>query len=257
MLYALTRSVTASIARCELTHLAREPIDVERAHAEHRAYQEALSEAGCSIVHLLEDDDADMPDSVFVEDIALVLDELAVLTRPGAESRRAETEHVAAALHGYRAITKRIEAPGTLDGGDVLVVGRDVFVGISGRTNAHGIEQLRAVLGRYNYRVRAVPVRGCLHLKSAVTRVGDRLLLINRDWAPAEAFDGFELLDVDPAEPAGANALLVGDRVIYPTAFPRTRERMEGRGVRVLAVEAGELAKAEGGVTCCSLVFTA
>jgi dimethylargininase len=164
---------------------------------------------------------------------------------------------VAGALQGHRAITGRIEAPATLDGGDVLVVGRDVYVGVSARTNAAGVEQLRAILGRWRYAVHAVPVRGCLHLKSAVTRVGERLLLINRDWVPAEAFAGFELLDVHPEEPFGANALLVGNRVIYPTAFPRTRERLERRGVRVEAVEAGELAKAEGGVTCCSLVFEA
>ena len=254
MLVALTREVSPAIARCELTHLAREPIDVARARAEHAAYERRLAEAGCRVERIAPA--PDLPDSVFVEDIALVLDELAVLTRPGAESRRAETPPVAAALTRHRAVVRQIEAPGTLDGGDVLVVGRDVFVGVSGRTNDAGIAQLAAILAPHGYAVRGVPVRGCLHLKSAVTRVGERLLLINRDWVPADAFGAFELIDVDPAEPYAANALLVGERVIYPTAFPRTRERLERRGVRVLAVEAGELAKAEGAVTCCSLLFT-
>lgn len=249
---ALTREISDALAECELTHLAREPIDVARARRQHEAYEQALAGLGCTVQRL--EAAADMPDSVFIEDTAVVLDEVAVITRPGAASRRAETAAVADALAPHRRLV-RLEAPARLDGGDVLVVDRTVFVGKSERTNMTGIRQLRDALRRYGYEVRAVKVNGCLHLKTAVTAVADGVLLINREWAPAKEFEGWELVDVDPAEPFGANALRIGDAVIYPDAFPLTRARLEARGVTVVPVPADELAKAEGGVTCCSLVF--
>jgi dimethylargininase len=150
---------------------------------------------------------------------------------------------------------QQIQAPGTLDGGDVLVVGREVFVGASARTNRAAIDQLSGMLAPVGYTVRAVPVRGCLHLKSAVTAVAPDTLLINREWVPSEAFRGQSLVDVDPQEPHAANALIVGDAVIYPASFPRTRERLERRGLRLRSVDVDELQKAEGAVTCCSLIF--
>ena len=251
-LVALTREISPALRDCELTHLDRAPIDVERARRQHEAYERALAGLGCAVHRLPAG--AEMPDSVFIEDVAVVLDEVAVITRPGAVSRRAETEGVADALAAYRPLL-RIEAPGTLDGGDVLVADRTVFVGRSARTNDAGIEQLRGALADFGYAVRAVEVDGCLHLKTAVTCVGDGRLLINRDWVPADAFAGWELIDVDPAEPFAANALRVGGRIVYPDAFPRTRARMEAHGIEIVPVPADELAKAEGGVTCCSLVF--
>lgn len=249
---ALTREISPALQECELTHLAREPIDVERARAQHAVYERALAELGCAVRRLPAG--ADMADSVFIEDTAIVLDEVAVITRPGAESRRAETPAVADALAAHRPLV-RMEAPATLDGGDVMVVDRMVFVGRSARTNEAGIEQLRSALAEHGYTLQAVPVHGCLHLKSAVTSVGDGRLLINRAWVPAEAFAGWELIDVDPAEPYAANALRIGGRIIYPPDFPRTRARLEAHGVEIVAVAADELAKAEGAVTCCSLVF--
>jgi dimethylargininase len=227
------------------------PIDVERARAEQRAYEEALAEAGCRVERL--EAGPDMPDSVFVEDTAIVFDELAILARPGAESRRKETPAVAEALARYRPV-RAIEAPGTMDGGDVLVVGRRVFVGRSRRTNDAGIDQMRRALAAHGYQVEPVAVDSCLHLKSAVTVVGDGLLLTNPAWVPLEAFRVFDRVDVHPDEPWAANALLVGSRVIYPAAWARTAERLEKRGVTVRRVEAGELAKAEGAVTCASLI---
>lgn len=137
----------------------------------------------------------------------------------------------------------------------MLVADRTVFVGRSARTNEAGIEQLRGALADFGYAVRAVEVDGCLHLKTAVTCVSDGRLLINREWVPAEAFAGWELIDVDPAEPVAANALRIGERIVYPDAFPRTRARLEAHGIEIVPVPADELAKAEGGVTCCSLVF--
>jgi len=250
----LTRDVSAAITRCELTHLAREPIDLQRARRQHEAYEQGLRNAGCDVVRLAAGDD--MPDSVFIEDIAVVFDELAIVTRPGAESRRVETAAVVEALVAYRPLAY-IEPPGTIDGGDVLVAGKRVFVGESRRTNATAISQMGRLLGPYRYTVHIVPVQGCLHLKSAVTAVGDDTLLINPEWVPADPFRSFTLLEVHPIEPYGANVVRVGAGVIYPEAFPRTSERLQRHGIRVTEVDVSELAKAEGAVTCCSLIFEA
>ena len=227
-------------------------IDVDLARRQHAAYERALRDAGYAVVRLPAT--AAMPDSVFIEDTAVVVDELAILTRPGAESRRIETPAVAEALARYRTV-HAIEPPGTVDGGDVLVVGRRVFVGRSTRTNADAVAQMRQILAPYGYTVCDVQVRGCLHLKSAVTALGDNLLLANPEWLDTRAFAGFERIDVDRNEDMAANALRVGDRVIYPTAFPRTAERLAARGLRLELVDASELAKAEGAVTCCSVII--
>ena len=252
-LIALTREISPAVGRCELTHLPRTPVDVGVARAQHRAYEQCLAEAGCTVVRL--EAGPEMADSVFVEDIAVVFDELAIVTRPGAPSRRQETPAVAEALARYR-LVQHIEAPATADGGDVLVVGRNVFVGCSSRTNAAAIDRMRQVLGPYGYTVVGVGVSGCLHLKSAVTRVADDCLLINRDWISIEPFSTFDLINVHPDEPNGANALRVGGEVVYATAFPRTRERLEQRGLCLRSVDVSEIAKAEGALTCCSLIFS-
>lgn len=253
-LIALTRAVSPAIARCELTHLERTPIDVGIARAQHEAYERCLEAAGC-VVHRL-DSGADMPDSVFIEDIAVVFDEIAVITRPGAASRRIETPAVADLVARYRPV-RHIATPATLDGGDVLAVGRTVFVGISERTNAAGITQLRCSLRPLGYEVREVDVHGCLHLKSAMTAPSDELLLVNRAWIPTAALEGFDAVEVHPDEPFGANVVRLADRVIHAAAFPRTRERIERRGIRVDSVDLSELAKAEGAVTCCSILIPA
>jgi dimethylargininase len=248
---AITRAVSPALASCELTHLQRTPIDVERARQQHRAYEQALIAAGGAVQRL--ESGADMPDAVFIEDAAVVFDELALIARPGAVSRRRETAAVADALRPYRPLVP-IETPGTVDGGDVLVVGREVFVGLSTRTNNAAVEQMRAALEPHGYAVHAVTVRGCLHLKSAVTALDDATLLVNADWIDSDRFDRFTCIDVDSAEPSAANALRLPDRIIFPAAFPRTAERLAERGFRLEIVDASELAKAEGAVTCCSLI---
>ena len=253
-LIAITREVSPALARCELTHVPRVPIDTDRASSQHADYERALAELGCSVVRLRSG--PDMPDSLFVEDAAVVLDEIAIITRPGAPSRRTETSLVADALRSYRSIG-RIEPPGTMDGGDVLVVGRSIFVGLSTRTNEGGIGQMEKLVAPFGYVVRRVVVRGCLHLKSAVTALGETALLINREWAPPHAFDEFDAIDVDPAEPAGANIVRVESRLLYSAGFPRTLKRVEDRGFSVTTVDVSEIAKAEGAVTCCSLIFNA
>ncbi len=254
MLVALTRSVPASIGRCELTHLQREPIDHARAVREHEAYEDALVRLGCRVERL--PDLPDDPDSVFVEDTAIVLDALAVIARPGAVSRRGEVASAAAALARYRPLAY-IRPPATLDGGDVLVLPGVAFVGISGRTNADGGRQLATLLAPHGYRVVPVPVSGCLHLKSAVTSAGGGHLLLNPLWVDLAVFGAeFDVVEVDPAEPHGANVLAIGDRVLCAEVFPATRRRLEAHGIVTLSVPAGELAKAEGGLTCGSLVLS-
>ncbi len=253
-LVAITRDVSASIGDCALSFVERHPIDVDRAIAQHHGYRKALASLGCRVVDLPAQDE--LPDAVFVEDVALVLDEVAVLTRPGAASRRGEVEPVAKALAGYRPLL-RIVAPGTLDGGAVLRLGRDIFVGQSARSNADGIAQLRALLAGHGYRVHGVPTRGCLHLKSAVTQVADGTLLVQPAWVDPAIFAGCRRVEVDPAEEHAANALRIGAGVVYPDCFPRTRQRLEAAGIAVTTVDVSELQKAEGAVTCCSLVFDA
>jgi dimethylargininase len=252
MLIALTRAVPASLDRCELTHLARSPIDVRLAARQHAAYEDALREAGCTVIRLAPE--PDLPDSVFVEDAAVVLDEVAVITRPGAPSRRGETASAAAALRTYRRLVT-IDEPGTLDGGDVLVAGKTVYVGVGARSNAGGLLQCARHLAPLGYRVRGVEVSGCLHLKSAATLVSASSILVNPAFVDPSVFDPLEPLLVAPEEPAAANALLVGGRIIYSPTCPCTRRVLERHGLRVTPVDLGELAKAEGALTCCSIVF--
>ena len=254
MLIAMTREVSPAVGACELTHLARAPIDVERAVAQHRQYENLLAELGCEL-HRLPAEPA-LPDAVFVEDTAVVLDELAVITRPGAESRRDETASVADALKQCRKLF-HIKPSGTLDGGDVLQTGKTLYVGRSKRSNREGIEQLRSILADFGYAVVAVETQDCLHLKTAVTQVADDTLLVNRHWVDAGVFGSMCLIDVAPSEPFGANALRIGNTLVYPAAFPGTRQRLEALTINVRTVDASELAKAEGGVTCCSLIFKA
>ena len=251
---AITRGVSAGIGACELTHLERHAIDLPRARAQHRAYEEALARVGCRVESLPALDD--LPDSVFVEDVAIVLDEIAMITRPGAESRRPETAHIAPVLTNHRRVTF-IQPPGTLDGGDVLRLGRRIFVGRSGRSDESGIEQLRAVVWPYGYTVTSIPVSGCLHLKSAITEVAPGVVLVNPAWVDAAAFGDVRAIEIDAEEPYAANGLLAGGRLIYPVSFPRTRQRLESAGIAIELVDVSELQKAEGAVTCCSLVFSA
>ncbi len=252
MLVAVTRAISPTLADCELTHLVREPIDIAHAALEHERYEDALRTLGATVVRAAPE--PELPDAVFVEDAALALDEVAVITRPGAATRRRETESLATVLSDYRKLL-RIQAPGTLDGGDVLRVGRRLYVGRSSRTNHEGIAQLEALLEPWRYEVIPVPVTGCLHLKSAVTQVGEELLLINPRWVRPASFPSMETIDIAPAEPLGANALWIENAVIYPEHYPETADRLEQAGVRLVPVPCAELAKAEGGVTCCSVVF--
>jgi len=252
MWIAITRDVSASLGDCQLSFVPRAGIDVEAARRQHEAYRAALESLGCRVVALPAEDA--MPDAVFVEDVALVLDEIAVMTRPGAESRRAEGDTIEPVLAAFRPVVA-ITGPGTLDGGDVLRLGRTVHVGESARSNAEGIAQLRALLAPHGYEVQGVPTRGCLHLKSAATQVADGVLLVQPAWVDPAVFADQRVIEVDPGEEHAANALRIGDGIVYPAAFPRTRRRLEEAGIAVTTVDLSELQKAEGATTCCSLVF--
>jgi dimethylargininase len=252
-LTAITRDVSQSINDCELSFHGRQAIDVAKAIAQHEAYRDCLKELGATILSLRPE--PGLPDAVFVEDTAVVLDEIAVIAKMGALSRRPEVATVAAALARYRPL-EFLKTPATLDGGDVMRIGRTLFVGLSGRTNRQGVEQLTELVRPHGYQVQAVEVRGCLHLKSACSYVGNNTILINRSWIDVEPLQGFELLYVADEEPNAANALLFNDVVILAEGFPKTRALLEERGFRVRTVDVSELQKAEAGVTCCSVIVS-
>jgi dimethylargininase len=252
MLTAITRAPSPAIIRCELSFIGRKPIDLATAQQQHHAYENLLGKLGARVISLPAE--PDLPDSIFVEDPAIVLDELAVILPLGTETRRREAPSLAQALAKFRKL-EYVSLPGTLEGGDVLRIGRKLLVGLTQRSNAEGIRQLAAILSPYHYEVVAVPVIGCLHLKSAVTHLGHNTLLANRAWFDATPFTGYEWIDVDPAEPHAANALALGGTIILPTSFPRTRTRIEARGFHVAPLDISELQKAESGLTCSSLLF--
>ncbi|MFH1185331.1 MAG: arginine deiminase-related protein [Chloroflexota bacterium] len=253
MQLAVTRQVSTSIVDCELTFLDREPIDVARARKQHSLYEAALRDLGVAVLSLPEE--PDLPDSVFVEDTALVLDECAIILRPGAASRRAETESIARILAPFRRLL-HIQDPARVDGGDILRVGKRIYVGLTRRSDTNAIEQMQEMLTPLGYDVHPVPVTGCLHLKSAVTEAAQDVLLLNPNWVDRGTFHGVKILEIDPSEPHAANALRIDETAIYCAAFPRTRARLDLAGIRIVVVEADELAKAEGALTCCSLILS-
>ncbi len=249
---AITRGVPATLARCELTFHRREPNDLGRAVAQHAAYVALLRALGVRVIELAPD--PAFPDCCFVEDTAIVLDEVALLARPGAASRQGEVSAVGEALAGWRPLL-RTEAPATLEGGDVLRLGRTLYAGRSVRTNDAGIARLRAVAEPLGYRVVPVLVTGCLHLKSAVTALAEDCVLANPGWIDAAALRGLELGEVAPDEPGAANVLRVGERVVVHSGFPRTAERLAARGGAVCPLDVSEFLKAEAALTCKSLLF--
>jgi dimethylargininase len=235
-----------------LTFRARESIDLAEAIRQHSAYCAALREAGITVQVLPAVEH--LPDAVFVEDTAVVLDELAVITRPGSRRRREEVATVAAALKRYRPLAC-IEEPGTVDGGDVLTVGRRLFVGLSSRTNEAGYHRLSRAVEMHGYRAVPLKVDGCLHLKTALCALDEETLLINPYWIDVGKLRGFQLVEVAEAEPFAANCLALNGVIHVSDRCDRTRELLEQRGYVTRILKITEFEKAEAGLTCLSLVF--
>ena len=252
MLTAITRGVSPAIARCEISFIDRKAIDLSRAQQQHEAYEVLLATLGARILPL--PPEPDLPDSMFVEDPAIVLDEIAIILPMGTESRRREGVSLEKELSKHRTLA-HVLLPGTLEGGDVLRIGRKLFVGLTERSNAEGLRQLAEIVKPQGYEVVSVPVTGCLHLKSAVTCIAGNTLLANRAWFDTTPFSGYDWIDVDPSEPDAANALALGGTVILPASFPRTRGRIDSLDYPVTTVDISELQKAEAGLTCSSLLF--
>lgn len=250
---ALTHIISPNIAQCELSFMERSPIDYELAVQQHQAYCMLLRDRGLQVIELTMN--SDYPDSTFIEDTSIVTKEIAVMARMGTASRRGEVPGIESVLAAYCNIG-HIRTPATLEGGDVLRIGRQVFVGITPRTNTAGINSLTAILKPFGYQVIPVTVRGCLHLKSACTAIDDHTLLVNPHWIDVEAFNGFQAITVPEEEPGAANTLVIDRCVCVHSGFRRTIEILQGLGFQVKTVDISELLKAEAGMTCSSVILT-
>ncbi len=253
-LIAITHLPSPNMQHGERTYADDDVVDNAVALRQHKAYRDALRSCGANVVVL--DVYRSMPDCVFVEDTSLILDEVAVMMSPGAESRRGEPIGIEPALREYRAI-ERVVLPATIDGGDIVRAGRDLYVGASPRTNAAGIDSLREIVKQYGYSVTAVPVHGCLHLKTACSALPDGRFLVNANWIDTSPLPRARLVQVPESEQWSGDVLAIDDKIIASDAFPETLALLESAAAVVLPVTVSEYAKVEGGVTCLSLVFRA
>lgn len=219
---------------------------------QHQAYAATLQSLGLK-VELLQSL-PDYPDAYFVEDVAIVTPEIAVVTNPGADERTGEAHHIGPILAKYRSLAK-IEAPGTLDGGDVMQVENQFYIGVSDRTNEEGARQLEQILLQYGYQCTVVPVKGGLHLKSDVSYIGRNTLLVTAALAKSDAFANYHKILVREDETYAANSLLVNDQILTPKAFPDTKRKLISAGFDVIEMETSEMQKMDGGLSCMSLRF--
>ena len=249
---AIVRQPGSDLSACELSYQQREPVDAQRLADQHAAYVAALRSAGLNVIILPAL--ADFPDGVYVEDVAIVLDEVAILTRPGALSRRGEVEPMAEVLEPLRTCLS-MQEPSTLDGGDVCLHDGVLYVGQGARTNHAGLKELAHLVLEHGYRVKAVELGDCLHLKSALSSLPDGRILVNRDWLSLSRVEHSGIIEAHPSEPCGANVLAVGEHLICSSAYPRTNERLSEEGFDLLEVDLSEVHKMEAAVTCPSLIL--
>jgi len=247
----ITRRPSVRLHEGALTYMERHPLDFELALAQHAAYRAAAAAAGGALIDVPAADE--FPDSTFVEDVLLAFPECFVLCRPGAASRAGEPALMAPWLPSDRP-TFAIPSPATIDGGDVLQIGKDVFVGLSKRTNADGLDALGHILAQFGYAVRPVAVRGALHLKTAITAPADQFVLANPDWVDLEPFIARRVIAVHPDEPFAANTLRIGEDLFMQSSHARTADRLRAVGLTVTALDISEFAKLEAGLTCMSVV---
>ncbi len=251
-LIALTHRPSPRIAACELTFIEREPIDSQRAARQHEAYCRTLEACGAEVTVL--SDNSSHPDAVFIEDTVIVLDELAIMASMAKASRRGEVPRIERELGRYRELRK-IPLPATIEGGDVLRIQRTLYVGWSPRTNRAGLDALLEIVRPYGYRVVAVEVQGCVHLKTACSALSEARVLANPAWVDLKPFDEVEVVPVAAEEPWAANLLRVGRHVCMSSAFPRTIELVRSLGLNVVPLDMSEFHKAEAGPTCLSVLF--
>jgi len=252
-LRALLRAPSPLMAQdCALTHMDRRPIDMARAVAQHGAYADMLRGLGLKVTVL--PPLAGHPDCAFVEDCLFVLPEVLVVCRPGTASRRGEVASVLAAMPRGRPRIA-IEAPATLEGGDLLRIGRTIYAGLSSRSNAAGIAALAQAVTPHGYSVVSVPLSGALHLKTACIALSPDHVLFNPEWVDGALFTGMAQVAVDPGEPFAANVLTVGDVRVMVAAYPATLARVAALGFDTRAINVSEFAKAEAGLTCLSVLY--
>ena len=244
---AITRAVSPTIGRCQLTYMSRQPIDYHKAVQQHSAYRHALREMGLEVICLPAQ--ADLPDAVFVEDNALVLDELAIIGATAVPSRKPELSSMGSFLARHRQVHSLGEGI-AFEGGDVIRQGRTLYVGQSGRTCLDAIVRLSEILEGFDYRVKPVKVSQCLHLSTGASFISSDTILVNPEWIDLSIFAGCKIIETPQDEPWAANALAVNGSVLVPDGFPKTCELLTSHGFSVRVVDVSEFLKAEAGVTC-------
>ena len=249
---AITRKPGQNFAQGLTTAKNTAAPDYDLVLKQHAAYVETLESIGLDVIVL--DALPDFPDAHFVEDTAVVTADVAVITNPGADARKGEEESIARVLEGYRKI-ERIRAPGTVDGGDVLQVGNHFFIGQSQRTNEAGAAQLGRILQKYEYTWTVIPVGAGLHFKSSVNYVGSNTLIVTDDFVRHEGLSAYNRILVDGAESYAANTLYINEHLLMPSGFPGTRKKLEKLGFKIIELDATEVRKMDGGLTCLSLRF--
>jgi len=247
--HAIVRPPTANAGN-GMTTSDLGPPDAERMLAQHREYVRILGSLGIEIIML--DADEHYPDACFVEDTAVVTPRAAVVTRPGAPSRRGEEDTVEPCLAAHRSVA-RIEAPGTVDGGDVLVMGGRVLIGLSERTNEEGAAQLSGIFETHGMQCTTLDAGDGLHLKSSINALGDYCLLVTPEFAELPELSTFERVVVPAGETYAGNSLWVNDHVLVPAGFPATRDLIERVGTKTIETDVSEFRKMDGGLTCLSI----
>lgn len=252
MLTAITHSPSSLLNNCELTFLRPEKINFEKAKRQHKNYCQMLEK--CDVKVLVLNKNTDLPDSAFVEDTAIVLDEIAIITPMGVASRQNETKLIEIELEPFRPIVK-VESPAKIEGGDVLRIGKNLYVGNSTRTNTKGIKALAKIVKPFGYKVIEVKVHNSLHLKTACMALDDETILFNPKWFDSEVFKDFRKIEISSNEPFAGNILKIKDTICIHSGFSKTREIIEKLGFKTKKIDISEFLKAEAGLTCLSLIF--
>ncbi|MFH0760851.1 MAG: arginine deiminase family protein [Bacteroidota bacterium] len=250
--FAIVRDVPNSFQKCVTTFHNKRKINVALAKQQHQQYCETLSSLGLKLIRIEADDT--LPDCCFTEDTVIVFDVFAVITIPGAPSRIPETIEIEKTLSRLKTIV-HITKPGTIEGGDVLRIGKKIFIGNSGRTNEEGIRQVASVIKHKGYQVIPVKIRNALHLKSVCTYLGNGCIILAEGYLDEKIFSEYDKIIVPKGEEYCANCLVVNGSVLIPKGFPKTKKIIENNGFPIIEIEMSEIEKAEGALTCLSVIF--